>query len=272
MKNIKEFFKSLWELLRLPEMSVLPGNLAFFLILSLAPIVSLFGIISSLFSFEVSEVTGIFSSILPSSVIEILNSFLNGNIGTINIVFVVLGLYAASKGSDNLIIASNMLYKKENGNYLSRKIKAIFMTFWLLLLFLVVLILLAFGNFIINKLLFIEFLNKFISSNYILITVIKLLVAFVAIFMAIKIIYTLAPNFKIKSKYVNRGALFSTMGIMLVSEVYSYYVTNYAHYDIIYGSLSNIIILMFLIYFISYILVLGIAINNSYYKLDDSIN
>lgn len=268
LKNIKEFFKSLMELLRLPEMSILPGNLAFFLILSLAPIVSLFGIIASLFSLEINELS-VFNDIFPSSVIEMLNSFLNGNVGTVSIVFIILGLYAASKGSDNLIIASNVLYKARKEKYLKRKLKAIFMTFWLLILFIVVLILLAFGNFILNKLLFIEFFNKLISNNYIIITTVKLLIAFLVIFITIKIIYTLAPNFKIKSKYVNRGALFATMGIMLVSEVYSYYVTNFAHYDMIYGSLSNIIILMFLIYFISYILVLGIAINNNYYQLDD---
>ena len=78
----------------------------------------------------------------------------------------------------------------------------------------------------------------------------------------------MAPGKKIKSKYVNYGALFATIAIIVISTIYSAYVNDIAHYDIIYGSLANIIILMLLVYFISYVIILGIAINSNYYKID----
>ena len=271
MKKIKKFLIDLWHVLRLPEMLILPGNLAFFLILSLAPLISLFGLVASSLSLSTSSITNYVSNFLPKEVIEILLPFIDGSgINITNIVLVIIGFFVASNGPDSIITASNFLYKTENKNYIYRRVKAIFMTFWLLMLFVVTLIVLAFGSFILNNILSFGILGKFIANNYILIIIVKTIIAFFTIFLIIKILYTLAPDKKIKSKYVNYGALFSTVSIVIVSTFYSFYVNNIAHYDIIYGGLANIAILMFLIYMISYIIVLGIAINNNYYQINEN--
>ncbi len=269
MKKIKKFLIDLWHVLRLPEMLILPGNLAFFLILSLAPLISLFGLVASSLSLSISSITNYVSNFLPKEVIEILLPFIDGSgINITNIVLVIMGFFVASNGPDSIIIASNFLYKTENKNYIYRRVKAIFITFWLLLLFIFVLIVLAFGSFILNKLLSFGILGEFISNNYIIIVLIKTIIAFIMIFITIKVIYTIAPDKKIKSKYVNYGALFATFAIIIVTTFYSIYVNNVAHYDVIYGGLANIAILMLLIYIISYIIVLGIAINHNYYEIE----
>lgn len=267
MKKVKKFILDLWHVLRLPEMLILPGNLAFFLVLSLAPIISLFGMIASTLSLSTSSVVDFVSNIVPHEVMEIITPFFHSGLSITNIIFVIVGFFVASNGPDSIIIASNILYKTENKNYIYRKVKAIFMTIWLVILFVVILIVLAFGSFILTKLLSFGELGKFIANNYIIITLIKLTLSFIVVFIVIKIIYTLALD-KIKSKYVNYGALFSTCAILLVTGIYSFYVTNIANYNMIYGSLANIAILMFLIYLISYIIVLGIAINHRYYQIE----
>ena len=73
------------------------------------------------------------------------------------------------------------------------------------------------------------------------------------------------------SKHTNKGAIFTTISWIVVIQIYSYWVTHFSNYDIFYGSLSNIVILMLMTYIISYILVIGIAINvKSYeYKIED---
>lgn len=268
MKRIKKFIVELWNLLRLPEMLILPGNLAFFLLLSLFPIITLIGVIASSLSLSVDNIVGGASQILPSGVMDILVPFLSNNgINTGNIIFMIIGFYLASNGPDSIITASNILYNIEHKNYVFRRVKALFMTFWLIFLFIIILVFLAFGSFILTKILNIGTLGEFIQNNYVIITFWKLIIAFCFIFIIIKIIYTMAPDKSFKSKYVNRGALFSTVMIMLVTTIYSYYVTNIAHYDIIYGNVANIAILIMMIYFISYVIVLGIAINHNYYNL-----
>ncbi len=263
---MKQFLKDLWQVIRLPEMLILPGNLAFFLILSLAPILTLFGMITSSLSLSTTSIINIFSYVMPSSVMDILLPFFNDGLSFSNFVFVVIGFFVASNGPDSLITASNILYKNKPKTYIYRRIKAIFMTFWLLLLLVFTLIVMAFGSFILNNILTFGMIGKFISNNYIIITFIKILMAFVMIFILIKILYTMAPDKKIKSKYVNYGALFATVTIMILTSGYSFYVNNIANYDVIYGSLASIAILMLLVYFISYIIVLGIAINHNYYE------
>ena len=83
----------------------------------------------------------------------------------------------------------------------------------------------------------------------------------VLLFFLIKIIYTLAPDKKIKSHNTNYGALFTTILWTIVTEIYSTYIQNYASYTSFYGGLANICILMIWFYFLAYILVLGMIIN-----------
>ena len=110
--------------------------------------------------------------------------------------------------------------------------------------------------FISSKLIFFFFYDNFILTS---------------IYFNVKLIYTIAPDWKILSKHTTKGAIFTTISWIVVVQIYSYWVSNFSNYDIFYGSLSNIVVLMLLMYIISYILVIGIAINvRSYeYKIKD---
>ena len=145
---MKKFLTDLWKVIRLPEMLILPGNLAFFLILSLAPILTLFGMISSALSLSTSSITNALQSVVPSGVMEILLPFFEGGLSVTNFVFIIVGFFVASNGPDSLITASNILYKNKPKNYIYLRIKALFMTFWLILLFVFTLIVMAFGSFL----------------------------------------------------------------------------------------------------------------------------
>ena len=54
--------------------------------------------------------------------------------------------------------------------------------------------------------------------------------------------------------------------------IYAYYASHFSNYDLFYGGLSNIVILMIWIYALSYILVVGIAINVNEYQNEDKEN
>ena len=84
-------------------------------------------------------------------------------------------------------------------------------------------------------------------------------------FFTIKLLYTIAPDDKIPSKFMNYGAVFTTIGWSFITEIYSYYISNFANYTMFYGGISTIIVMMIWIYFLSFILVLGIAINSNMY-------
>jgi len=254
-----------------PEIQILPGNLAFSLVLSLVPIITLFALVASFFSVSVDSVIDFMNRSLPKDVSNILIPFIDGQGFDFNIgFFVVVGFFIASNGPYAIIVASNTIYNIYESNDLKRRIKAVFLTIIIILLFIFIVVVLAFGNMILKVLLEADILSNLNKEIYYIYVLIKWPLAFVLIFFSIKLIYTLAPDFKIESKNVTRGSVFTTLGWIFVTLIYSYYVNNIAHYDIFYSSLSNIIVLMTWIYILAYILVLGIAINASSYQVEKS--
>ena len=114
-----------------------------------------------------------------------------------------------------------------------------------------------FGNKIINL----------ISDSYIakeLLTILRFLkwpITFLIIYCNLKLIYTIAPSEQILSKDTTYGALFTTVIWTIATAIFSYYLQYFARYDIIYGNLSSLIILMIWIYLLAYVFVFGMAIN-----------
>ena len=61
------------------------------------------------------------------------------------------------------------------------------------------------------------------------------------------------------------GALVTTISWMLFSVIFGYYIEYFARYDILYGNLSSIIILLIWLYSMSFMFVLGMIINTTFY-------
>ena len=72
----------------------------------------------------------------------------------------------------------------------------------------------------------------------------------------------MAPDKKTESRYTNKGAIFTTFGWVLATYIYSYYIGNYAQYDVFYGGLANIIVLMLWFLLLAYIFTIGLAMNH----------
>lgn len=272
MKKIKDYLKKLYEIIVTPSMSYLPGNLAFFLVLSIFPILTLIGVIASKFSIDINSFVGLIDVSLPDKVSQVLSTFIQGKGFDTNIgLFMIIGFYLASNGADAIILASNNLYEFPNSDYLKRRIKAIFLIVLIVLLFIFMLLFLAFGNHIVNLILSYLSDKNLVKLIYYLFVILKWPFALFVIFFNVKLIYTIAPDWKIMSKHTTKGAIFTTISWIVVIKVYSFWVNHFSNYDLFYGSLSNIVILMLMTYIISYILVIGIAINvKSYeYKIED---
>lgn len=267
MERMKQIIRRLLDIIGKPVMRILPGQLAFFLVLSIIPIITLIGYIASLFSISIESLISFMNQALPAEVTEILLPFISGQGLDANVlIFMITGFILASNGPHSIIIASNTLYDIPNDNYLKGRIKAFFMAILLISLFFTSLIVLGFGNTILALLLKWDVLSFLTKEVYLVFVLLKWPIAFIVIFYAIKVIYTMAPDKRIPSRYMNRGAFLTTLGFILVTAIYSYYVSNFANYDLFYGSMSNIIIMMMWIYILSYILVLGIAVNATYYQ------
>ena len=99
--------------------------------------------------------------------------------------------------------------------------------------------------------------------------ILRVPVSLVVIFTIIKLLYVVAPDQRISSKYVNRGAAFTAICWLIVTYIYSFYINNIARYDLVYGNLTNIVILLLWFYILAYVFVIGLYLNR--HKTDTEI-
>lgn len=265
LKDVRNFLK----IISRQELRVLPGSIAFFLFMSIVPALLLGVLICSKLSLSMVEMLNIFNEIIPKDVSSLLMPIVsNIKVGDISWWYIILGLILASNGTHSIILASNTLYGIGNKGYLNRRIKALMMIMVVSVVFLFILLVLGFGNSILKIILSLNAFSEIGPKIYNAFIILKWPIAVIVIALLIKVIYTLAPDKRIPSKFVNKGVIFTTIGWVLATAIYSYYANNIANYSLIYGSLSSIIVLMIWIYVMAYILVVGIAINTNIYELD----
>ena len=103
--------------------------------------------------------------------------------------------------------------------------------------------------------------KKLLVNITLIISVLKGPISWFIIFLFIKILFTMAPDKKIQAREVNKGAIFTSIGFVIVTYIYSAYTTNFAKYDVFYGNLASIVVLMIWFYLLSYIITIGLAFN-----------
>ncbi len=265
---MKKFLKKIIDIFMDPAMMILPGQLAFFIVLAIFPLLTLIGYIGSNISLFSNAFLSIMDNIIPAEILNVLSPFITESHITGNVAFfLIIGFYLISNGTNSLIVASNELFGIKHDPFLKRRIKAFFMIILLMGLFIFNVLVLAYGNVIVSGLIHLEVLKDVSSSLYSLFVLLKWPVAFICIFLTIKIFYSIAPDERISSKYMNKGALFTTVFWIVGTFIYSIYTSNFNNYKMFYGSISAIMAMMIWIYYLSYILVMGIAINSTDYNM-----
>lgn len=271
MKKAKKMFKRLFKIIKLEEMRILPGQLAFFIVLAIFSIFPLIGYIGSNFITQ-----GIINSIentLPSAVSTILKSLMDTEKSGFSIIgFVICSIYFASDGCNAMIITSNVIYKIKNDNIIKQKIKSIIMTLILITLLIFIVLVPAFGDLILSVIKD-HYPGKVIDTIIVGYGLLKYPISFLLIFLDIKILYTLAPDKRIPSYYTNYGALLTTILWIVITRGYAIYLNNINTYNIFYGSLANVVIVLLWIYLLAYVFTLGMALNSErYLESQKSVN
>lgn len=264
---MKKLAKKMANLIMKPEMAILPGQLAFFVILALFPLLTIFGMIGGNIPVVYNGVISIINNFVPKSISKILLPFITDSKITGNLfILLIIGFYMVSNAANAIIITTDQVFHIKFEKWITRRIKAFLMVIILIILFLFNIIVLGYGNVIIKNLIKLEAVKGLSDELLQAYALLKWPLALIIIFLMVKLIYSMAPDAHIDSKYMNRGALFTTVIWVTVSFIYSIYVSKFANYKVFYGSISAIIIMMMWLYFLSYVFSLGIEINANYYN------
>ncbi len=260
--KIKGYIKELYLTITSKEMSILPANIAFYFVLAIIPIITITIVIASYFHITIDLVFNLVKNVLPKQVAETVIETISGkgfdsNVGLFNLVAFII----ATNGTHAIINVSNTFYKVEKTDFVKDRIKATIMLILIVLLLVFLLLVPVMGDKILNLIKSIDLLSSIINQIIFIFNLIKWPLTFLIIYFNIKLIYTISPSQNIDSKDTTYGAFFTTIIWMVTSAIFSYYLQYFANYDIIYGNLSSLIILMMWVYILSYVFVLGIAIN-----------
>ena len=264
MQKTKKYLKKLIKILKKPEMSILPSNIAFNIILAIIPLLTIIVLIASYFDLSIDLITKLIKGMMPEQVSSAIIDVISGkgfdtNVGISNI----LAFFLASNGTYAIINASDALYKIDNKDEIKKRISSLIILIIIIMLLLFLAIVPIFGENIINLMHQAKILDVYVDEITIIFNILKWPLTLFIIYFNIKLIYTIAPSKRIESKETTIGALFTTIMWIIATAIFKFYLAYFARYDILYGNLSTLIIMLVWCYFLSYIFVLGMAINVS---------
>ena len=237
---------------------------AFFIIISSVPLVMLvLSLIQFVMPMTQSELSQLAMDMVPmairSYVITIIDElYTQPSIPLISITAVTT-LWAASRSVYALVTGLNEVYKtSETRNYFQLRFGSLFYTLLLIVLLIFSLVVLVFGNriqqFLENALPILARISAYIIS-------IRTILAIALMTISFSLMYKILPNTKTHLRHQLPGAVFSALGWMIFSLVYSIYIDNYSNFSYTYGSLAAVILLMLWLYFCMYIFLIGAEIN-----------
>ena len=276
MKYFTSIFLNIKSSMTEPYYQGVAAELAYFFLLSMIPIVMALGQLSGLFSVSLEYVVETIATYAPKEFTSMVLPYLtdHNNSQGFSIFFLIIALWLASKGMYALIRISDYAYSSPlpkgkyayQLKYIFQHLKAVLLTFLMLFVIISALLLMVFGNVIADGLILLlgnTTLTDFINGIW---NILRFPIAFSIYFFIVMIIYSGMPSGRIHPKRVIPGTIFTSTGIVISSLAFMFYVSRFGNYGVIYGALSNIVILLLWFYIIGLILVIGIQVNLAFEK------
>ena len=210
-----------------------------------------------------AEILGLFKDITPNSstytfIRNLMNSLMERQVGLYSFGFVLVIFYA-SNAMIGVIRTFDRSVLENKKYFLHRRLRAIKLTFILIILVLVsTTVLIGQDQFaLLLKTLFQMKLKARIQwwngMRWFI------LVGF--LFYGIGLIYKYAPSVKKRWPLFSAGSVLATILILLTTFILFYWVNHFARFDKIYGSIGTVLIIMLIIRFNSLILLIGFELN-----------
>lgn len=254
------------------QVSAMATKLTFYLLLSAAPFM--------ICLFEAVRITHLtdttffydIATIIPSTVTSFLQviseDVQTSSSGGLLPIALVIALWSSSRGINALIQSLNKsygIYKKRN--FIIIRIISFLYTIAFIILLIILIALIIFGSSIYHTVLSYVTLPDYFS---IVVTLLRYAVSILLVFLFLVGLYNITPNTPISFNDVIPGAIFSTVAIIGISGGFSIYVNNSFSLSYLYGSLTNIVVVMLWLYIVSNAIIIGGEINAMFLKTRNS--
>jgi membrane protein len=212
------------------------------------------------------QILSLLSEVMPAGIFEeakaTITEIVSKPRGSILSFGFIFALYASTSGMMALMRAFNMTNETaEKRGFLKSRLIAMVLNFMLTFVLLVSIVVLIIGRFAVDFLFEEGILNR--DFNFYTFQLISYFVVFSVFFITISVIYYFAPAIPKRWKFFNAGSITASILTILITNLFSYYLSNFASYNRLYGAIGTLIALMVWFYLIAVILILGFDINVS---------
>ncbi len=204
-------------------------------------------------------------TVLPPSTNELtfqaLNDIINNPRGGLLSIGFLLALYFSTNGINSLIEAFNSSYHiRENRPLIQQRALSLTLTILLSIILIIALGLIIFSKSAVNYLIDYQLISQY---EKILILYGKWLIILLILFVGISILFHIGPSIKNKWKLFTAGKILATLGIIITSLGFNYYIHHFSQYNKLYGSIGTLMIILIWMYLNSVILLTGFELDAS---------
>ncbi|MBC8173096.1 MAG: YihY/virulence factor BrkB family protein [Chitinophagales bacterium] len=236
-------------------LAIFPSIIFLFTLIPFIPIKGLDIIIYNFFQ-EVLPVSGY--QFLLSTITDIINIQRGG---LLSFGF-ILAFYFSTNGVRMMMMAFNKnhpLYKKRG--YWRRRAASARLTIYLFILFIASVFLIIAGDKVVDSLA--NWFGMENSTEKFFLSILQWLIIVALFFTSISLIYYYGPSAKDRWRFITPGASFATIGTIIASLGFAFFVNNFGLYNEVYGSIGTLIVLMVWLNINSLMLLVGFELNNS---------
>ncbi|MFV0559104.1 MAG: YihY/virulence factor BrkB family protein [Enterococcus sp.] len=245
------------------EMSTTSVVVAYYLLLSLFPMIIAFGNILPFLNIDPNTVLPYVQEIMPETVFEFIGpaikDLLTQGSGGLLSISALAALWSASKSINALQIAMNKAYGVDpRQNFIVIRLVSIVVILLFMIAIVGVTVVLGLGKLILTSVqplidIPLDFIQTFQKLKWPLTLAVLL--------MILLVIYYIVPNAKLKIRAIVPGAIFATIGWMLLAQGFGIYAEYFASSISGYQIIGSFIVLMLWLNFAALIIVMGGIIN-----------
>lgn len=256
--------KRIFDKYKKDEVTVYAAQASFFIVISFFPfIMLLLTLIQFIPALNKSDVLELLVSIMPdmldSLVIGIVDELYTKSPATVVSLSAIVAIWSASRGMLGIERGLNRVYESpQPRGYIVRRLICSGYTVLFVAACIASLLLLVLGGsiqrLIIRIFPVVSAFTRYVISFRSFLALAVLVIVFTGL-------YTLVPVRSHSMKSQLPGALFSTLGWIVFSGLFSIYFNNFSNYSYMYGSLTAVVVLMLWLYICICILLIGAELN-----------
>ncbi len=251
----------LWRQFDDPYYAGFAAQIAYFFFMSSMPMLIVLTQLLGIFDVSTDFIREWLNAHLSSEMSSFMNNLLRASSSAVvsNFFLIILALWASSSLTFSLarLTTYTLSYGRYRFNFFTERVKVIPVSLLFIIAVASAMIVYVYGEIIASRVFHNDFIVEMIAS-------LRTPVLALLFFLIVLISYRMLPRIKVPTRALLPGAVVATIGIMLVTWIYSLYTERATNHNILYGAFSSVVAMMLWFYLISWVLCIGMMFNKSW--------